>query len=578
MHYLVCGGAGFIGVNLCEFLISMGHQVTVWDDLSTGNKHNLPSQVKFEKVNIRDVVPKSYKGIFDGIFNLACPASPKKYQMNPISTVQTCVNGTLNLLDIAQYSDIPILQASTSEVYGDSTICPQSEDNLGNVNCTGIRACYDEGKRTAETLCFDHHRTRGTKVCIVRIFNTYGPYMDINDGRVISNFITQTLSGKPITIYGGGFQTRSFCYVTDTVKGLVSAINSGKIGPFNIGNPDERSINGILEIIKEKLSRNVEISYKPFPQDDPYRRCPDITKAMKELLWSPSVSFSEGLDYTIEYYNKIHTRIGIVGGGMVGTATSLFANVPNTTVVIYDTNLDRCKPQETTLADLIYSTLVFICVPTPSKINGDCDTSMVEQIVNDLKKISVEKNIECPPIFVRSTVSPGTCDRLKVNFFPEFLREKHWGEDFRRTNIWYIGIGNHKNNTDELYNFLSKAYKSGFIASNQISIIPNTELEVAKYARNSFLAVKVAYFNEIYQLCSKMGLDWETVRKCIVSDQRIGESHSHVPGHDGTFGFGGNCLIKDTSAFANVFSSQNSIHNVLSGALATNLIVRQDLN
>jgi UDP-glucuronate decarboxylase len=586
MHYLVCGGAGFIGVNLCRYLIDRGHTVTVWDNLITGNKHNLPTEVKFEKIDIKDLVPKSYKGVFDGIFNLACPASPSKYQSNPIATAKTCVNGMLNLLDIAQYSDIPILQASTSEVYGNSPICPQREDNLGNVNCTGIRACYDEGKRMAETLCFDHHRTRGTRICVVRIFNTYGPYMSPNDGRIISNFIVQALQGKDMTIYGTGEQTRSFCYVTDTVQGLVQALESGKTGPFNIGNPEERNILGVASIIMDEIhDPNISVVFKPLPQDDPVRRCPDITLARKELNWSPVVGFREGIKKTIEYYKEHHTRIGIVGGGMVGTATAMFGNVPNTTVLVYDTILDRCKPKDTTLNDLVYSTMIFVCVPTPSDTTGRCDTSLVEKVVKKIRELASTKNITCPPIFVRSTVTPGTCNKLDVLFFPEFLREKHWSDDFRTTNTWYVGATYVDGDCTEksegistLQNFIQKAYNSGIITSENFIIVPNTELELAKYARNSFLAVKVAYFNEIYELCTKLDLNWELVRSCIISDNRIGESHSHVPGHDGKFGFGGNCLIKDGSTLVNLMIDQISPCNVLSGAFRTNTIVRNTEN
>lgn len=568
MHYLVCGGAGFIGINLCRYLLKLGHNVTVWDNKSTGDVKNLPKQVNFVNIDIENIYPKSYSGIYDGIFNLACPASPEKYQANPIKTVKTCVLGTCNLLDIAQYSDIPIVHASTSEVYGNTDICPQKEDNLGSVNFTGIRACYDEGKRTAETLCFDHNRTRNTKVIIVRIFNTYGPYMSPSDGRVISNFITQTLSDKPLSIYGDGSQTRSFCYVDDTVLGLVAAMNSGKIGPFNIGNPDEKSIIEIATIIHSKIpNSNNRVIFKDLPQDDPVRRCPDIKKANNELGWFPQVSFEEGILKTIEYYKENHIKIGIVGGGMVGMATALFGLTKNISVIIYDICRDRCKPESTELIDLLHCDMIFVCVPTPSTLTGECDTSIVEKVVQDIKLLAdtEQSSFSCPPIILRSTVPPGTSDRLGVTFCPEFLTEKNWQKDFRATKTWLIG-----NKLEIFSKLIQRSYDSGVIVSRDIKIVSNSELELIKYARNSFLAVKVAYFNDIYKLTEKLDMDWNVVRENIVADERIGESHSNVPGHDGKFGFGGNCLPKDIKAIR-IFSANAKIPQyVLSGAIISN--------
>jgi len=302
-HYLVCGGAGFIGINLCRHFIKLGHKVTVIDNLYCGNADNLPKTIKFIQSDIKDIQCSMLDSKIDGIFNLACPASPKNYQKDPFFTINTCVQGVLKLLQIAQTYKIPILQASTSEVYGMALESPQKEEYYGNVNCTGIRACYDEGKRIAETLCFDHYRQYGTKIRVVRIFNTYGPYMDENDGRVISNFIIQALSKKPITIYGDGTQTRSFCYIDDLIDGLIKMIESDYIGPINLGNPDERSINNIVEHLSKLIQNDIKIVYKPLPQNDPLHRCPDISKAKKILKWKPNISFEEGLKRVIEYYN-----------------------------------------------------------------------------------------------------------------------------------------------------------------------------------------------------------------------------------------------------------------------------------
>lgn len=304
-HYLVCGGAGFIGINLCNYLINLGHQVTCVDNMYCGDCGNLSREVTFYNIDIRSIMERSMLfSDIDGIFNLACPASPKNYQRDPFFTIDTCTRGVYELLELAKLLDIPLLQSSTSEIYGNATVTPQSEDYNGNVNCTGIRACYDEGKRLAETICFDHNRKFGTKIRVVRIFNTYGPYMARDDGRVISNFITQSIENKNLTIYGDGKQTRSFCYVDDMVRGLVKAIESPNIGPINLGNPDERSIENTAEIII-KLTGQGGVEYMPLPQDDPVRRRPDITKARNLLKWEPVVEFEDGIQLTIEYFNRI---------------------------------------------------------------------------------------------------------------------------------------------------------------------------------------------------------------------------------------------------------------------------------
>lgn len=315
VRFLIAGGAGFIGTNLSKYLINLGYKVTIWDNLSSGSIYNISPSVYFKQVCITD--PINITQTFDGIFNLACPASPSFYQLDPIQTMRTCVDGTRNLLDLATSQNIPLLQASTSEVYGDPEVSPQHEEYRGSVNCTGIRSCYDTGKRAAETLCFDYNRTKGTKIKVVRIFNTYGPNMNPKDGRIISNFINQALENIPITIYGDGTQTRSFCYVDDMVEGLLAMMISSNdiIGPVNIGNPYEQTISEVAEQIIMLTNSNSEIEFFPLPQDDPKRRCPDITRAQNQLFWKPHTSFSEGILKTINYFRKI-TKEKIVDEGL----------------------------------------------------------------------------------------------------------------------------------------------------------------------------------------------------------------------------------------------------------------------
>lgn len=304
---LVTGGAGFIGSHLCEKLISDGHYVICMDNFYTGSLKNIEKFVgvkNFELVQHDVTEPFSTK--VDEIYNLACPASPPHYQADPIKTTKTSVLGILNMLELAKANNARILQASTSEVYGNPLCHPQKEDYWGNVNPIGIRSCYDEGKRCAETLIADYHRQYGLDTRIVRIFNTYGPNMDINDGRVVSNFIIQALSGKDITIYGDGSQTRSFCYVSDLVSGLVKMMENpiGFNGPVNLGNPSERTILEFAESIKKMTNSESNIVFKSLPSDDPIKRKPDITLAKKYLDWEPVVSFEEGIGNTIAYFDK----------------------------------------------------------------------------------------------------------------------------------------------------------------------------------------------------------------------------------------------------------------------------------
>jgi UDP-glucuronate decarboxylase len=305
MKVLVTGGAGFLGSHLCEKLIESGHEVLCVDNLFTGSKENIKhllTNPNFEFMR-HDVTFPLYVEV-DQIYNLACPASPKHYQSDPAQTTKTSVIGAINMLGLAKRTGARILQASTSEVYGDPEVHPQPEEYWGKVNPIGIRSCYDEGKRCAETLFFDYHRQYGVEIKVMRIFNTYGPRMDRNDGRVVSNFIVQALQGSNITIYGDGSQTRSFCYVDDLIAGMISLMNSPKdvIGPINIGNPNEFSISElVIEVISLTNSKS-KIIELPLPEDDPRQRQPDITKAKNILGWAPSVQLEEGLKKTIEYF------------------------------------------------------------------------------------------------------------------------------------------------------------------------------------------------------------------------------------------------------------------------------------
>ena len=307
---LVTGGAGFIGSHLCERLLEKGNEVVCLDNFFTGSKDNIKhlySDYRFELIR-HDLVNPILLEV-DQIYNLACPASPVHYQYNPVKTVKTSVMGTLNMLGLAKRVKARILQASTSEVYGDPTVHPQPETYWGNVSCIGLRSCYDEGKRVAETLMMDYHRQNEVDIRIVRIFNTYGPRMALNDGRVMSNFITQALRGQPLTIYGDGNHTRSFCYVSDMVKGMIAMMEQDEfIGPTNLGNPQELSIAELAESIIKTTGSKAGMEYQPLPPDDPVRRCPDISLAKAQLNWQPEIDFKTGLSQTIEYFkNKLES-------------------------------------------------------------------------------------------------------------------------------------------------------------------------------------------------------------------------------------------------------------------------------
>ncbi|MEE2822450.1 MAG: UDP-glucuronic acid decarboxylase family protein [Acidobacteriota bacterium] len=307
MRILVTGGAGFIGSHLCKSFIEQGHEVLCLDNLFSGSKINVQSfldHASFEFVR-HDIIEPILLEV-ERIYNLACPASPVHYQYNPVKTVKANVIGTINMLGMAKRVKARILQASTSEVYGDPQVQPQRESYWGNVNPIGLRSCYDEGKRVAETLMMDYHRQNQVDIRIARIFNTYGPQMSINDGRVVSNLIVQSLQGKPLTIYGDGSQTRSFCYVSDMVLALEQLMAcDGVHHPVNLGNPAESTILSLAELICELTGTRSDIQFKPLPEDDPVRRRPDISEAHKLLGWKPEVDLKTGLCRTIEYFDNL---------------------------------------------------------------------------------------------------------------------------------------------------------------------------------------------------------------------------------------------------------------------------------
>ena len=307
MRVLITGGAGFVGSHLAERLLAAGNEVVVVDNYFTGSKDNVAQLLgnpRFELLR-HDVTFPLYVEV-DAIYNLASPASPIHYQHDPVQTTKTNVMGAINMLGLAKRLRVPILQASTSEVYGDPEVHPQTEDYWGKVNPIGPRACYDEAKRVAETLFFDYHRQHGLAIRVARIFNTYGPRMAADDGRVVSNFIVQALRGEPLTIYGDGSQTRSFCYVDDLVGGLIALMENtaGEVGPVNLGNPGEFTMLELAEKVLELTGSSSTVEHLPLPQDDPKQRQPDISRAKKSLGWEPTVPLNEGLVKTIEYFQK----------------------------------------------------------------------------------------------------------------------------------------------------------------------------------------------------------------------------------------------------------------------------------
>jgi UDP-glucuronate decarboxylase len=324
MRILVTGGAGFIGSHLCERLLTEGHHVVCLDNFFTGRRENIEHLLEHEQFQTlrHDVTEPLFIDV-DQIYNLACPASPIHYQYNPVKTVKSNVVGTMNMLVLAKRLRARILQASTSEVYGDPTVHPQTESYWGNVNPIGPRSCYDEGKRVAETLMMDYHRQDKIDIRIARIFNTYGPRMAENDGRVVSNFIVQALRGQELTIYGSGEQTRSFCYVDELVDGLIRLMAAeSRHEPVNLGNPVEFTIRELADEVFRIVGGNPKVTYRPLPKDDPTQRKPDITRAREWLGWEPKIALSEGLTRTVEYFRQ-HTARGFKAGRAFGEVAAI---------------------------------------------------------------------------------------------------------------------------------------------------------------------------------------------------------------------------------------------------------------
>jgi len=311
---LVTGGAGFLGSHLSDRLLEAGHDVLCVDNFYTGRRENIAHLLQHPRFELlrHDVCFPLYVEV-DAIYNLACPASPIHYQRDPVQTTKTSVLGAINMLGLAKRLNVPIMQASTSEVYGDPTVHPQPEEYWGNVNPIGVRSCYDEGKRAAETLFFDYRRQHNLPVKVARIFNTYGPRMDSADGRVVSNFIVQALRGERITIYGDGSQTRSFCYVDDLITGFISLMDTPHeiTGPINLGNPNEFTMTRLAELVLEKTGSTSKIDFLPLPEDDPRQRQPDIRQAQTVLGWNPEVQLSQGLDATIDYFRSVVTSAAV---------------------------------------------------------------------------------------------------------------------------------------------------------------------------------------------------------------------------------------------------------------------------
>jgi UDP-glucuronate decarboxylase len=310
---LVTGGAGFLGSHLCEQLLERGHDVLCVDNYFTGAKDNIVHLLDnpYFEVLRHDITFPLYVEVNE-IYNLACPASPVHYQFDPVQTTKTSVHGAINMLGLAKRVKAKIFQASTSEVYGDPSVHPQTEEYHGNVSTTGPRACYDEGKRCAETLFFDYYRQHKLNIRVARIFNTYGPRMHPNDGRVVSNFIVQALEGRSITIFGDGSQTRSFCYVDDLIRGFIALMDApdSVTGPINLGNPGEFTIKQLAEIVVEMTGSRSKIEYRPLPQDDPTQRCPNITKARDQLGWQPTIPLRQGLEKTIAFFDELLRKNG----------------------------------------------------------------------------------------------------------------------------------------------------------------------------------------------------------------------------------------------------------------------------
>lgn len=595
MKILITGGAGFLGSALGRRLLKEGHEIWCLDNFFTGRMENIADLLEnplFHLLRQDVIVPVDIP--VDQIFNLACPASPEHYQQDPVHTAKTCFLGALNMLELAKKCGATILQASTSEIYGDPLEHPQTESYKGNVNPIGIRSCYDEGKRIAETLFFDHARQFGTKIRVVRIFNTYGPGMDPKDGRVVSNFIIQALRGEKITIYGDGTQTRCFCYVDDMVEALIRMMNNtiGFTGPVNFGNPVEMTVAELAKQVIQLTGAGSALEYRELPQDDPVRRKPDISLAKKMLGWEPKVSLEEGLEKTISYFKRLaepscidsdiplsdnNCKITVVGAGYVGLSLSVLLAQHNEVTVtdiipdkveklqhcispVQDEYIEnylaeakagtRCLNLTATTdasASYAHADFIIIAVSTNYDIKKNClDCSAVESVLKEIVQATKTQSKK-PLIVIKSTVPIGYTEQIKTQlqadniiFCPEFLRETKALYDTLYPSR--IIIGTTEATAEKASQFADLLQQGAIRKTEKVLFVGSTEAEAIKLFSNTYLAMRVSYFNELDSFAAAKGVDIVSIIKGVCADPRIGEYYNNP-----SFGYGGCCLPKDTS-------------------------------
>ena len=595
MNILITGGAGFLGSSLGRRLLKEGHEIWCMDNFYTGRMENITDLLDnplFHLIN-QDVIEPVDVPV-DQIYNLACPASPEHYQKSPVYVAKTCFLGAFNMLELAKKYGATILQASTSEIYGDPLVHPQTEIYKGNVNPIGIRSCYDEGKRIAETLFFDHARQFGTKIRVVRIFNTYGPGMDTNDGRVVSNFIMQALRGDKITIYGDGTQTRCFCYVDDMTDALVRMMNNptGFTGPVNLGNPVELTVAELANTVIRMTGSVSSLEYQELPQDDPVRRRPDISLAKKMLGWEPKVSLAEGLEKTISYFKSLPEspcmdsdapvsdrsyRITVVGAGYVGLSLSVLLAQHNE-VTVTDIIPDKMEKLQRLIspvqdeyienylaeakagtrylnltattdasASYAHADFIIIAVSTNYDVKKNClDCLAVEAVLKEIVQATKTRSKK-PLIIIKSTVPIGYTEKIKAQlqaeniiFSPEFLRETKALYDNLYPNR--IIIGTTEETAEKAARFADLLQQGAVRKTEKVLFVGNTEAEAIKLFSNTYLAMRVSYFNELDTFAVAKGLDAPSIIKGVCADLRIGEYYNNP-----SFGYGGYCLPKDTS-------------------------------
>ena len=595
MKILITGGAGFLGSALGRQLLKEGHEIWCLDNFYTGRMENIADLLdkpSFHLLRQDVIVPMDIP--VDQIYNLACPASPEHYQQDPVHTAKTCFLGALNMLELAKKYDATILQASTSEIYGNPLVHPQTETYKGNVNPIGIRSCYDEGKRIAETLFFDYGRQFGTKIRVVRIFNTYGPGMDPKDGRVVSNFILQALRGEKITIYGDGMQTRCFCYVDDMTEALIRMMNNptGFAGPVNLGNPIEMTVAELAKQVIQLTGAGSALEYRELPQDDPVRRRPDISLAKKMLGWEPKVSLAEGLEKTISYFKSLPEspcmdsdapvsdrsyRITVVGAGYVGLSLSVLLAQHNEVTVadiipdkveklqhcispVQDEYIEkflmeakagtRCLNLTATTdisTSYAYADFIIIAVSTNYDVKKNClDCLAVEAVLKEIVQATKTQDKK-PLIVIKSTVPIGYTEIIKAKlqadniiFCPEFLRETKALYD----NLYpsRIIIGTTEETAEKANQFADLLQQGAVRKTEKVLFVENTEAEAIKLFSNTYLAMRVSYFNELDSFAEAKGLDAVSIIKGVCADPRIGEYYNNP-----SFGYGGYCLPKDTN-------------------------------